>query len=381
MRILIVHSQYRSGPVSGENRVVEDETRLLREAGHEVVLWAPTAETEGTGLLKAGVGAVWSTSASRHVRELIRTHRPDVMHCHNLFPALSPSVIRAARSENVPVVMTLHNYRLLCLPGTFLRDGHPCEACLGRVPWRGVRYRCHRNSTASSASYATSLTLHRKMGTFDEVDVFLATSGFVRDKHRQAGIDVSRMLVKPNFTFPFPRRTGTGDYFLFLGRLSEEKGAVGLVRAWRGIDAPLVVVGDGPDAARIAALASSNVELRPAVPFGSVPDLLRGARALCVPSLSYEGCPRGILEAYAAGVPVIAHRVGAIPEFLDDGRSGILVAPGDDSAWQRAVVQLSDPDTNARLGETGARIWADLYSPSSGLAALENAYTRAAAPV
>jgi glycosyltransferase involved in cell wall biosynthesis len=354
MRILIVHSQYRSGPVSGENRIVGDETELLRGAGHDVTLWAPIAETHGLDLVKTGVGAVWSRSASQHVKELIERSKPDVMHCHNLFPTLSPAVIRAARNKGIPVVMTLHNYRLMCLPGVFLRDGKPCELCLGRVPWRGVKYRCHNGSVASSASYATSLTLHRRLHTFEDVQLYLASSGFVRDKHIQGGLDGERIVVKPNFTPPMPPRTSDGDYFLFLGRLSEEKGAAELVRAWRNIDAPLLVVGDGPDGDQIAADAPPNVEFRPPVQYEDVPGLLKKAIALCVPSLSYEGCPRGILEAYAAGVPVIAHRVGAIPEFVNQ-TVGVLVAPGDDAGWARAVEHVADPGTNAAMGAAYAK--------------------------
>jgi glycosyltransferase involved in cell wall biosynthesis len=378
MRILIVHSRYQSGPVSGENRVVEDEARLLEEGGHEVLVWAPEAETDGLQLIKTGAQTVWSVSAAREVRALIGAHRPDVVHAHNLFPALSPSVLRAARAEGVPVVMTLHNYRLMCLPGTFLRDGHACEDCLGRAPWPGVKYKCHRNSRASSAAYASSLILHRRLKTFDDVSLYLATSEFVRSKHVEAGMNEAKVLVKPNFSWPLEPRSGPGDYFLFLGRLSDEKGAAELLGAWRDIDQKLVVVGDGPDRERVAALACGNVELRPAVPFEDVPDLMRGARAMCVPSLSYEGSPRGILDAYAAGVPVIAHRVGAVPEFVDDARTGFLVEPRDNAGWADAVGRLANDETSQQLGARAHDLWAERYSPTTGLAALEAAYERAA---
>src|SRR5437762_2681344 len=133
MRVLVLHSRYRSGDLSGENRTVDDEVRLLREAGHEVHLWSPSPEgLKGAELMRTGLGAVWSRRSASHVAELIRRHRPDVVHCHNLFPVLSPTVLRAARKAPA-LVATLQNYRLLCLPAIFIRNGETCEACLGRL--------------------------------------------------------------------------------------------------------------------------------------------------------------------------------------------------------------------------------------------------------
>ena len=152
MRILVLHSRYLSGQTSGENRVVEDEVELLSEAGHDVQVWSPSpspspSELSTLGLARLGVGAVWSRAAVKEVRRLMRRQRTEIVHCHNLFPMLSPAVLSAAAAEGASVVMTLHNYRLFCLPATFLRDGRICEDCLGHIPWRGVMHRCYRDST------------------------------------------------------------------------------------------------------------------------------------------------------------------------------------------------------------------------------------------
>src|SRR4026208_191895 len=156
MRVLVLHSRYRSGVLSGENRTVDDEVRLLREAGHEVDLWSPSPESlAGAGLVRTGLLAVVSRRSASHVAELIRRHRPDVVHCHNLFPLLSPAILRAA-TKAPALVATLHNYRLLSLPATLVRHCAICEACLGRLPWRGVVHRCNRNSVPGSAALATS---------------------------------------------------------------------------------------------------------------------------------------------------------------------------------------------------------------------------------
>ena len=222
MRILILHSQYRSGWASGENSVVRDEERLLKEAGHEVVSWTPLP-TSSMSSLKLGGRAVWSPAARAHLEDLMSEHHPDIVHCHNLFPMLSPAVLRASAAESSSIVVTLHNYRLFCLPATCFRDDEICELCVGHVPWRGVVYRCYRDSVLGSAALAASLTMHRAANSFDGVSLFLPVSRFVRDRHVAAGFDSERMVVKPNFLWPHARRQGAGGFFLYAGRLAPEK--------------------------------------------------------------------------------------------------------------------------------------------------------------
>jgi glycosyltransferase involved in cell wall biosynthesis len=378
MRVLILHSRYLSGDASGENRVVRDEAKLLTDAGHDVRVYEPSpTRASGVGLVTTAVDAVWSAKSGGEVRDLIRLFRPDVVHCHNLFPMLSPAVIRTCHSEGIPVVITLHNYRLMCLPSTFLRDGRVCEDCLGRGPWPGVIHRCYRRSLPGSATLATSLLVHRSLRTFRFVSLFLAVSPFVRDKHIEAGLRADRIRVKSNFTWSVPRRDGTGRNFLYLGRLSPEKGVRTLIRAWDAVGADLVVVGDGPDEDSLRAGAPSAVRFAGPLPGEDVVDLIREARAVLVPSVSYEAQPRVILEAYAAGVPVIASRIGGLPDLIGDEESGLLVAPGDHAAWAEAAIRLLDDDAAMRLGEGAYRLWQEHYSPASGLLALEGAYRAA----
>jgi predicted ATP-grasp superfamily ATP-dependent carboligase len=271
--------------------------------------------------------------------------------------------------------MTLHNYRLLCLPATFLRDGHVCEDCLGRVPWRGVVHRCYRSSAPASATLATSLVFHRSTGSFRRVQLFLAVADFVRDKHVQAGLPRERIRVKPNFVPAQRARVGPGDYFLYLGRLSPEKGITTLLAAARPAHARLLLAGDGTERGRAAAQA--GIETLGAVPAGRVPDLLAGARALVFPTRCYEGAPLAVLEAYAAGVPVLASRIGAARELVEDGTSGLLVQPDDPSAWTAAMARLCDDAEALRLGEGARRLWQERYTAERGLASLEDAYQEA----
>jgi glycosyltransferase involved in cell wall biosynthesis len=331
-----------SGAVSGENRVVDDEVRLLREGGHEVSVFSPARRAGTIGAAMEGLSAVWSRAAVERVRQIAGRERPDIVHCHNLFPALSPGVLRAARSAGAGVVMTLHNYRLGCLPATLLRRGKVCEDCVGRLPWRGFVHRCYRGSAAASASLATSIGVHRALGTFEHVDLFLAVSEFVRAKHIEMGIAAGRVVTRSNFTWSTARRDGPGEYFVFAGRLSPEKGVGTLLAAWHNLTLPLVIAGDGPDRDTLQASAPRSVGFRGSLTPDEMPALLRRARALIVPSLWYEGAPRIILEAYAAGVPVIASSIGALPELVEHGASGLLFPPSDAAALASAVTRLAD---------------------------------------
>jgi glycosyltransferase involved in cell wall biosynthesis len=379
VRILILHSRYLSGAVSGENRVVEDEARLLTDGGHQVDVWDPApANAHGLRLMGTAAQAIWSTDATDRVRGLIRRSKADIVHCHNLFPVLSPAVLRAASGEGAAVVMTLHNYRLLCLPATFIRDGRVCEDWLVRTPWPGVVHACYRDSTLGSAALATSLSLHNAFHTFDRVTKYLAVSGFVRRKYVEAGWPDDRIEVKSNFAWENPKREGPGRYFLYLGRLSPEKGIGTLVSAWRRSAARLLVVGDGPAAQALREGAPANVEFRPTASPAEVPALIREARALLLPSVCYEAQPRVILEAYAAGIPVLASDLGALPEAVPP-ESGLLVAPGDAGAWADAVEKLLDDRESERLGQGAWRFWRDRYSPERALQNLEDAYRRAVA--
>jgi glycosyltransferase involved in cell wall biosynthesis len=381
VRVLILHSRYLSGAASGENRVVEDESRLLREGGHDVRVWAPEPDVRGPlGEVRTAASAVWGAAAARRVRAMVRRLRAEIVHVHNLFPVLSPAVLRSARGAGASVVVTLHNYRLLCLPANLLREGLVCEACVGRVPWRGVVHRCYRGSTAGSAVLASSLVLHRAVRSFDAVSRFLAVSEFVRRRYVQAGIGAGRISVKANFAWPVEPRRGPGEYFLYLGRLSSEKGVDTLVRAWEGVsgDARLLVVGDGPEAEALRRLAPSHVEFRGQIPPDEVASVLSRARALMVPSRWYEAAPRSIVEAYAAGVPVVASDIGALPEAVLDGASGRLVPPDRPEAWAEAV-GLMDAEASMRLGKGAYRLWRERFGPGPGLEALVEAYRSALA--
>jgi len=378
VRVLILHSRYLSGDVSGENRVVDDEARLLADAGHDVTVrqLAPAVDSLADRVATAG-RSVWARRVAASVTRLVRDRRIDIVHVHNLFPELSPAVLPAARRGGASVVMTLHNYRSMCLPATLLRDGRPCERCVGHVPWQGVRFACYRDSRAGSAALAASLTLHRALGSFEAVDRYLAVSGFVRAKHVEAGFFPARIAVKENFVPAGPVRSGAGDHFLFLGRVAREKGLDTLLAAWRAAPdlPPLVVAGDGPDADALRSSAPAGVRFRGSVPAADVAPLIAAARAVLVPSRWQEpAVPRAVLEAYAAGVGVVASATGALPEGVESDTSGVLVAPEDVSAWVDALRRLGADEESSRLGAGARDLWTRRFSPDVALRAIEEQY-------
>src|SRR5439155_26884295 len=239
----------------------------------------------------------------------------------------------------------------MCLPANLLRDGRVCEDCVGHVPWRGIRHRCFRGSALGSTVLATSLVLHRGLGTFDDGSRYLAVSDFVRRKHIEAGVDPTRVAVKPNFVWPAPSRVGPGDYFLFVGRLSREKGVDTLLAAWALGEPPgrLVIVGDGPEIVSLRAIAPPGVEFRGQVPADEVPPIMASARAWMIPSRWFEAAPRTITEAYAAGVPVIASDIGALSEAVQEGTTGYLARVNDPAAWAQAAERLADDAESVRI--------------------------------
>jgi glycosyltransferase involved in cell wall biosynthesis len=289
-------------------------------------------------------------------------------------------VLRAASDAGAGVVLTLHNYRLMCIAGTFFRGGRVCEDCLGGTPLPGIVHGCYRGSRSQSAVVGASLVVARGTSVFAAVDRFLAVSDFVRVKHVAAGLPAERILVKPNVVPAQMRRDGPGAYFLVLSRLSAEKGVSEIVRAWGPDFGELRIVGDGPERSELERLAAGRgVRLEERVAPSDVPPLLAGARAVIVPSVCFEGQPRVVLEAYAAGVPVLASRIGGLPELVLDGETGVTVEPGDLAGWRAAVERLASDDESTRLGDAAHELWRARFSPERGLAALEHAYAEAIA--
>jgi glycosyltransferase involved in cell wall biosynthesis len=335
MRVLVAHNYYQQP--GGEDVCVAAETALLEAHGHEVIRYFLHNDAiDGMRYRDVAARTIWSGPAYRELRELMRTHRPQIAHFHNTFPLMSPAAYYAARAEDVRIVQTLHNYRLLCPNGSLFRDGRVCEACVGRAAaWPGIVHGCYRGSRAATAAVAAMLSVHHALHTWrDAVDTYIAPTEFTRQKLIQGGLPAHRLFVKPNFVHPDPGPgNGKGGYALFIGRLVPEKGLETLLGAWRilGSHVPLKIVGDGPMAAIVSAAAGthSGIQWLGQKPAEEVKTLLSEAMFLVVPSQCYETFGRVVVEAFANGTPVIASGLGALAELVDPGRTGLLFQPGD----------------------------------------------------
>jgi len=333
MRILKLHTHYQQP--GGEDGVFGTEVALLRDQGHTVVaLTFHNKQLEDVSFLWRAAVTLWNREAHSRVREAIRLHRPDILHVHNTFPLASPAVIHAAKAEGVPVVMTLHNYRLLCVNALLFRHGQVCEACMGRLPWRGALYGCYRDSRSASAVVAGMLALHRALGTWSLVDRFIALTEFARQKFIEGGFPPEKIAVKPNFVHPDPGLgEGGGGYALFVGRLSPEKGVKTLLRAWEqlGVKIPLKIVGDGPLMPGVSRLAQKvrGLEILGYKEPEEIYSLMGKASFLVFPSECYEGFPRILIEAFAKGLPVLTSALGSQGSVVEHLRTGLHFRPGD----------------------------------------------------
>ena len=385
MKILQVHNLYQQA--GGEDLVVADEARLLEARGHEVARHTVhNDQVNSLSSLSLGLRTIWSQPGYRDVRAAIMRHRPQLIHVHNTLPLLSPSVYYAASAERVPVVQTLHNYRLTCPAALCFRNGHPCTECVGSfIPWRAIRHACYRDSRTASAAVATMLSVHRLLGTWDKPTVYMALTAFARDMFIEAGVPPDKLVVKPNFVDPDPGAgTGSGDYAVFVGRLSAEKGIQTLLRAWRvvGTQLRLIIIGEGPLASMVVAathdLPSVTWLERRNPP--EILSILRDAKFLVFPSECYETFGRVIVEAFATATPVIAAGHGAGAELVAEGVTGLHFRPGDPSDLAAKVLHLnSDPQLRVRMRASARKEFEDRYTADVNYRLLLAIYDRAMA--
>lgn len=387
MRVLLIHNRYQQP--GGEDAVFEAEKALLERMGHEVIPFVEdNARLNGMNPLKAALNAVWSREAQEKIRRLIRETKPDVAHFHNTFLMISPAAYYTCNQAGIPVVQTLHNYRLICPGALLMRDGRMCEDCVGKaVPWPGVAHGCWRGSRLQTSVVATMLTVHRALGTWrKQVDVYVALTEFARRKFIEGGLPAEKIVVKPNFVALDPGvGRHEGGYALFVGRLSEEKGVRTLLRAWKALDGvPLKVAGDGPLRAEVEHFVRrerlERVELLGRVPRDDVLRLMQDARMLVFASECYENFPMAVAEAFACGLPVMASRLGAMAEIVEDGRTGLHFEAGNpDDLAEKAAWAWAHPKELAEMGREARREYEEKYTAERNYEMLMEIYRRAIA--
>jgi len=393
MKIMVVHNRYRSTSPSGEDRVVDQEHAALVDAGHEVrryearsddiAQWPPARRL----LVPAQV--VWNPQAVREAVAMAAEFRPDVVHAHNLFPLLGPSVLRAFHRRGVPCVVTFHNYRVQCPSGTLFRDGAPCRDCVGKAaPFSAVRHGCYRDSSLATVPLAAATVAHRRIWqTAPSAYVFLSEAQ--RVELEPMGFPVERSFVKPNLVPPVRRRQAAEPMVVYVGRFVEPKGVRVLMAAWERYvtDAAnpslrLALAGAGPLEPELRSWARSRPEVevvglldRPACA-----ELVRRARVVVVPSEWPEPFGLVVPEAMAAGVAPVATAHGSFAELITDGVDGLLYPPGDAGALAAVLRQVDDdPALAERLGEQALETYARRFDAEANVVALESIYRFAVA--
>jgi len=339
VKIVLVHNTYQQP--GGEDVIFEQEHQMLLHAGHQVITYCRNNwEVDSySGIRRIGLAkrTIWASDTRQEFLQLLRREKPDVVHVHNTFVMISPSIYSACCEAMVPVVQTLHNYRLLCPAATFFRDGKVCEECMEGSLWQGVRHACYRRSYTATAVVALMLATHRMRDTWNrEISCFVALSEFARNKFVQGGLREEKIFVKPNFVYPDPgARTGDGDYALFVGRLSPSKRVHTVLEAWKRlpVSIPIVIIGGGPDQEQLKAEAAraglTNVHFKGQMPREQTLAAINNARLLVFASEWYENFPVTLVEAFACSTPVICSRMGVMEELIADGRTGLHFTPSD----------------------------------------------------
>jgi glycosyltransferase involved in cell wall biosynthesis len=383
MRILQLHTRYRER--GGEDRVVAAEAELLRSSGHVVEQVIADNPVSPVATAVALLKAPRNPAARRAVERAVARFDPDVAHVHNTWYALSPSALDGLRAAGVPTVMTVHNYRLMCVNGMLLRDGRPCEDCVGRSPWPGVRHRCYRNSAIASTAAAATIGYNRRRSTWAHgVDLFVAPTEFVRDRLLDGGFPADQIRVKPHFVEdPGPRqvRPSQSQIVLQVGRLSADKGGHALLDAWAALghtDLELVFVGDGPLRHELSGRRLPGVRFVGSVSPEEARTWMLRARVLVAASAWYETFGLVVAEAMAAGLPVIVPGGGALAEVAAGGAAvepdNVDIARAGGDRLVASLLRAQNPEVVDVAGACGRARFVAHYTSAAGLAQLVDTY-------
>lgn len=385
MRILLVHNHYQQA--GGEDSVFAAELELLGNHGHRLSLCLANNKDLAGGLrgkINTALTTAYSLASRELVSDKLRSFKPDVVHVHNFFPQLSPSIYDACLDEGVPVVQTLHNYRLICPGAMLMRDGKVCEQCLTGSPYQAAWYGCYRDSRLGSLVVANMVARHRRQGTWQhKVNRFIALTEFAKAKFVEAGFPADKIVVKANFmmdplVYKPPVIRTMPSFALFVGRISEEKGIKTLLQAWSRLANPpqLKVAGSGPLEASLQGIVNVNPLGRQSA--AEVSELMQQAAFLVLPSEWYEGFPLVLVEAFAHGLPVLASRLGSMADIIEDGKTGLLFNPGDavDLA-SKAQWLLDHPQQAQALGDNARQVYLEKYTPEQNYQQLMEIYAQA----
>jgi glycosyltransferase involved in cell wall biosynthesis len=372
MKVLLIHDFYQQ--YGGEDAAVLAERKLLEEHGDAVTPYTRHNDEIKSYNLQEKVkffpDTIYSLRTRRELRALVTASRPDVAYIHNVFPLVSPSVYHTLHRLRIPMVQVVHDFRFWCPDGWFYVRGKICERCKHGNYLNAVRYRCYRDSYTLSALYSASIGLNRLGGVLRKISAFICLTEFAKLKLLEAGVPEDKLFIKPNFidAAPVTPCPGVGDYVAYLGRLSSEKGVWTLVRAFEALKGPLLkIIGTGPletalkDYVRQRGI--TNIEFAGFKSWKEKWELLKNSLFVVVPS-EFEMFPIAVLEAYAAGKPVVASDIGGLPHVVRNGKHGMLFRPGSVADLAEKVRYLLErPAQIEAMGRYGRQSVETEYGP------------------
>lgn len=425
MKVLIIHNFYRSTSPSGEDIVFKNEVELLRKNGIYVITYERHNDeiSSTSDKIKVAFENIWSKKTYREIKELIKKEKPDVVHFHNIWYLISPSAYDACKDEGVPVVQTLHNFRIFCANGLLMRNGGICEECISintghRSEVRGdgkekdyglgvmgdrlgviknaIKYGCYRNSRLLSLPVALTEYIHWLKNTWiDKIDAYIALTEFGKNKFIEAGLPENKIFVKPNFLSNPPQPNYSHqNYAIFLGRISVEKGLNVLINAIHYLSimthdpSPITsdpfkikIVGDGPLKENLEQIVNAekleNIEFTGGKSFNECMELLKGARFMVMPSIWYETFGLTIVEAFACGKPVIASNLGAMADLVKHGQTGLLFEPGNPKDLADKIMwMLEHEDECIQMGKNARRVFEEEFTAEKNFEILMGIYKR-----
>ena len=372
MKILFIHNRYKQ--YGGEDVAVELETSILIEKGHEVkTIYFDNTPVQGFfSKLATAIRSVYNFNSAKKISKTILQFKPDVVHIHNLFFIASPSILFAASKHKIPVILTLHNYRLICANALLLRDNKVCELCINKTfPFSGIRYKCYRNSRAETALVTAVTGVHKVINTWKrKVTTFVVSNEFSRNKLLNSSLHLpeNKIVAKSNFVAD----NGQGkeqreEFFLFVGRVAKEKGVHILLETFSELPTQKVVIaGDGPERESLQAQYRSypNIHFTGNLDKPAVLEMMKRCKALICPSIWYEVTPFTNFEAFSTGTPVIASRLGSMTGTIRDGYDGLHFTAGDAKDLRKKVeLFLTQTENNADYYKNARQSYLEKYHP------------------
>lgn len=386
-KVLIVHNYYQTP--GGEDTVVENESNMLRENGHEVVFYSrhndEIKSRDFLGKIKLFFESIFSIKTYREVKKVIKEEKIDIIHVHNTLPLISPSVYYAAFSKRIPVVQTIHNFRLLCPAATFTINDKICEECIRDGLSAALKYKCYRKSFLQTFSVVAILKIHRILKTYQKVNGYIALTEFNKNKLMNLIKDEGKIYVKPNFVKctndDIYKKRKIENYFVFIGRLDRLKGIDLIVECWKNIkDSELVVIGDGPFKKELHEFIYKNniqnIKMLGFMKREEAFEIIKYSTAVVIASQCYEGFPLTIVESFSLKVTVIGGDIGNISSIINNDNGLLFKYDSKEDLKLKVEMLINNKDLNEKLNEGAFKNFIENYTDKINYKCLDNIYSK-----